>query len=202
MRTAAVVFTGVALLVELGWLAVGSGSIGPVTWVAVALIGATTVTSARVRALVVLTRVALGVLLAGSVADRFGLFGEPGADGVSWGSYPEFVEYTRTLLPSFAAAAAPVAAVVATVAEIGLGVALLVGIRSRFTAYAAAALFAMFALAMLTSVGFAATAEYAVPVLIGGALLVAAAAGTSPTARTEHAVEQRHSAADGNARSR
>lgn len=201
MRTAAMVFTGVALLVELGWLAVGSGSIGPVTWVAVALIAATTVTLARVRALVVLTRVALGVLLAGSVADRFGLFGEPGADGVSWGSYAEFVEYTRTLLPSFTATAAPVAAAAATVAEIGLGIALLVGIRTRFTASAAAALFAVFALAMLTSVGFAATAEYAVPVLIGGALIVAAA-GASRTARTDHAAEQRNSAVCGNARSR
>lgn len=80
---------------------------------------------------------------------------------------------------------------------IGLGVALLVGIRTRSTASAAAALFAVFALAMLTSVGFAATAGYAVPVLI-----VAATAGASGTARTDHGVEQRYSATGGNARSR
>lgn len=66
----------------------------------------------------------------------------------------------------------------------------------------AAALFAVFALAMLTSVGFAATAGYAVPVLIGGALIVAATAGASGTARTDHGVEQRYSATSGNARSR
>ncbi|GAD85166.1 hypothetical protein [Nocardia asteroides] len=84
----------------------------------------------------------------------------------------------------------------------GLDVALLVGIRTRFTASAAAALFAVFALAMLTSVGFAATAEYAVPVLIGGALIVAATAGASGTAHTDHGVEQRYSATSGNARSR
>ncbi|MFD4432887.1 DoxX family membrane protein [Nocardia sp. NPDC058497] len=176
MRTAAIVVTGVAVLVEVGWLVVGDGEIGPVTIGVLALIAMATVTLGRVRALIVLTRVALGVLLAGSVADRFGLFGPPRTDGVSWGSYAEFVDYTRTLLPGFAADAAPLAAGAATVAEVGLGVALIIGVRARMSAAAAAALFTMFAVAMVTSVGFAAMAGYAVPVMIGGALLVSACA--------------------------
>ncbi|MFD4460826.1 hypothetical protein [Nocardia sp. NPDC058480] len=140
-----------------------------------ALVAVTAVTLGRVRALVVVTRVALGVLFAGSVADRFGMFGAPGSAGVSWGSYAEFVDYTRTLLPAFAADAAPIAAGAATVAEAVLGVALIFAVRPRITAAAAAALFTIFAVAMATSIGLAATADYAVPVMIGGALLVSAA---------------------------
>ncbi|MFD4441860.1 hypothetical protein ACFWPK_19005 [Nocardia sp. NPDC058519] len=176
MRTAAAVFTSVAVLVEVAWLAFGDATIGPVTIGVVSLVAVTAVTLGRVRALVVVTRVALGVLFAGSVADRFGMFGAPGSAGVSWGSYAEFVDYTRTLLPAFAADAAPIAAGVATVAEAVLGTALIFAVRPRLTAAAAAALFTMFAVAMVTSVGFAETADYAVPVMIGGALLVSAAA--------------------------
>lgn len=175
MRTAAAVFTSVAVLVEVAWLAFGDAMIGPVTIGVVALVAVTAVTLGRVRALVVVTRVALGVLFAGSVADRFGMFGGPGSAGVSWGSYAEFVDYTRTLLPAFAADAAPIAAGAATIAEAVLGAALIFAVRPRITAAAAAALFTMFAMAMVTSVGFAATADYAVPVMLGGALLVSAA---------------------------
>lgn len=183
MRTAAAVFTGVAVLIEVAWLAFGDAGIGPVTMGAAALIAATAVTLGRVRALVVATGVALGVLLVGSVADRFGVFGGPGTAGVSWGSYAEFVDYTRTLLPAFADAAAPIVAGAATVAEGALGVALIFAVRPRITAAATAALFTMFAAAMVTSVGFAATADYAVPVMIGGALLVSAAAAPASQSR-------------------
>lgn len=183
MRTAAAVFTGVAVLIEVAWLAFGNATIGPITMGVAALVAATAATLGRVRALVVATRIALGVLFAGSVADRFGMFGGPGSAGVSWGSYAEFVDYTRTLLPTLAGDAAPIVAGAATVAEGVLGVALIFAVRPRITAAAAAALFTMFAVAMVTSVGFAATADYAVPVMIGGALLVSTAAAPASQSR-------------------
>ncbi|WP_446221814.1 hypothetical protein ACTWPB_18250 [Nocardia sp. IBHARD005] len=172
-----------AVLIEVAWLAFGDATIGAITIGAAALVAVTAATLGRVRALVIATRVALGLLLAGSVADRFGIFGGPGSPGVSWGSYAEFLDYTRTLLPAFAGDAAPIAAAVATVAEGVLGLALIFAVRPRITAAATAALFTMFAVAMATSVGFAATADYAVPVMIGGALLVSTAAAPASHGR-------------------
>jgi hypothetical protein len=58
---------------------------------------------------------------AGAVADRFGVFGRPGAPGVSWGSWSAFVDYTRTLLHQPPEAVAVVSAAGATAAEVALG---------------------------------------------------------------------------------
>jgi uncharacterized membrane protein YphA (DoxX/SURF4 family) len=98
---------------------------------------------------------------------------------VSWGSWSAFVDYTRTLLHHPPEAVAVVAAVGATATEVALAVALLTGRQRRWAGKAAAGLLTFYLAAMAASVGFADVARYALPLQIGGALLVT----VCPTAR-------------------
>ena len=52
-------------------------------------------------------RWALGVTLLAAVADRFGLWGPPGAVNISWGNWPRFVAYTAQVNSFLPAAVAP-----------------------------------------------------------------------------------------------
>lgn len=121
-----------------------------------------------------LVAILLGATLLGAVADRFGLLGEPGAAGVSWGSWPAFVDYTARLLPDALDGAAQSAAVAATVVEVALGALLVSGRQRRWAGKACAGLFAVYLLLMLPGVGVEETLRYGVPTLVGGALLVSA----------------------------
>lgn len=132
-------------------------------------------TGARVRLINILTRVLLGLAFLGSVADRLGLLGAPASAGVTWGEFDRFVEYTGSLLPWLPTGVTPAVAALATAVEILLGVALIVGVRARWSATLVAGVLATFAAAMVTSLGFAAMSEYGVLVLVGGALVLATA---------------------------
>jgi hypothetical protein len=67
---------------------------------------------------------------------------------------------------------ATAAAVVATGAEVLLAVALVAGFRRRWTGKATAGLLAIYLLAMTPTIGLDDVATYAIPVLVGAALLV------------------------------
>ena len=123
--------------------------------------------------------IVLALDFGGAVADRFGALGRPGGPWVSWGSWAAFTDYTAMLLPAALRSLAPLAAVLATGVEVGLAVGLLFGWQRRWVAKAAAGLLTVYLVAMAFSLGPAAVARYAVPVLIGGALLVS----TCPRAR-------------------
>ena len=90
-------------------------------------------------------RLALATAFLSSVADRSGLWGPPGATGVSWGTFANFEGYTGALLPFLPPTLVPVAAWAATVAEVTLGVALLAGFQTRWSALASGALLLTFA---------------------------------------------------------
>ena len=95
----------------------------------------------------------LGVGFLSAVADRFGLWGPPGANNVAWGEFSSFASYTRTLSPWAPAALVPVLAWMATVAEIVLGFALLLGARVRWTAILSGVLLTLFGLGMTVGTG-------------------------------------------------
>jgi hypothetical protein len=183
----------------LAWVAAGlSFSIG---WAALGGVVPGTITMVLVVAIVALAAVVLrqptsprGVLaswsggwvvaallaadFAGAVADRFGAFGRPGAPGVSWGSWSAFVDYTRTLLHEPPMAVAVVAAAGATAAA--LAVVLLTGWQRRWAGKAAAGLLTFYLVVMAASVGFGDVARYALPLEIGGALLVTVCPAARP----------------------
>lgn len=173
--------------------AVRNGSVpGPVSLLligTVLVLAAVTVLPAPTSitwAVAVTTSVLLGVDFAGAVADRFGAFGAAGQAGVSWGSWAAFVDYTALLLPGAPGVVVVTAALLATVAEVALSLLLISGLAHRWVGKAAAGLLVIYLAVMTFSVGLDAVATYAVPVLIGGALLVSArssrASSPPPTA--------------------
>ena len=85
-------------------------------------------------------RVALGTAFLSAVASRFGLWG--GGPG----SFAAFERYTAEVVAFAPPAAIPFLARAATVAELGLGVALVLGIWQRAVALASALLLAAFLL--------------------------------------------------------
>ncbi|MGI5130993.1 hypothetical protein ACQEVB_29600 [Pseudonocardia sp. CA-107938] len=148
------------------------------TVVAAVLVLAALVVRPAGRATVLAGRVVavlLAVAFAGAVADRFGVWGPPGGAGVSWGSWAAFVDYTQVLLLGAPTPIAVGAAVAATAAEVALAAALLTGWQRRWTGKATAGLLTVYLVAMGLSVGWAEVARYAMPVEIGGALLVTVA---------------------------
>ncbi|MFI6363009.1 hypothetical protein ACIBG0_09700 [Nocardia sp. NPDC050630] len=161
-----------ALLIELGWLAFADGSVGSITAVVLASIGVLAVTAGRFVVVDTTVRILLGALFAGSVADRFGLLGAPGADDVSWGDYSAFTEYTRTLTPQILDWSVPALAAIATGTETLLAIGLIFGVAAKLTARAATAVLIVFAAAMWTSVGFDEMCSYGVLVVASGAAIL------------------------------
>lgn len=121
-----------------------------------------------------LLRLALGVTLLSAVADRFGIWGPPGAATVTWGDWTHFVAYTAKVNSFLPGVFAPVLAIAATAAEALLGITLILGILRRPVAFASAALFALFAGAMTLSFGIKAPLDFSVFVDFAAALLLGA----------------------------
>ncbi len=187
------VVLGAALVV--GWRVTGPPD-GPdlVTWLVAGSVVAGTVTAFRARRARTrwwgarLAGAVIGGELVGAVGDRFGLLGPPGAPMVSWGDWAHFKIETAELVP-WDSLVQP-AAVAATVAELTLGTLLVVGPWWRWVGKATAGLFVVYLVAMVPGMGITSVLQYAVPVLVGGAL-VASGRGRRP--RPEPArVEPRH----------
>jgi uncharacterized membrane protein YphA (DoxX/SURF4 family) len=120
-------------------------------------------TSRRVRKVAeVLLRFGLSASLLSAVADRFGAWGRPGTPQVAWGTFSNFLAYTKVLNPWCPPALIPALGWFATAAELALGVALVVGFRLRWTAFLTALLTATFALAMTCATGVHAPLNYSV----------------------------------------
>jgi uncharacterized membrane protein YphA (DoxX/SURF4 family) len=119
-----------------------------------------------------LASILLGLDFLGAVADRFGLLGAPGAPGVSWGSWDAFVDYTASVMPFANRWMVDAAAVGATVAECAIGLLLVLGFQRRWVAKASAGLLFGYLVLMATSLGASEVADYALPIFIGGSLLV------------------------------
>lgn len=118
-------------------------------------------------------RLGLGASFLSAVADRFGVFGPPGAPHVAWGDFAHFVAYTRQLTPLAPTWLVPTLAWGATLAEIGVSVLLLPGLFSRHAALVAGGLLSTFAIAMATSIGIKAPLDYSVFSAAAAAFLVA-----------------------------
>ncbi|BDT85405.1 DoxX family membrane protein [Nocardia cyriacigeorgica] len=93
-------------------------------------------------------RLALGIGFLSAVADRFGVWGEPGTGQVAWGDFDLFVAYLEDLAPYLSGGAVDAAAWLATGCEAVLGVALLIGAVTRLSAVLSAGMLLVFALSM------------------------------------------------------
>lgn len=125
------------------------------------------------RLSILYVRVALSAAFLSAVADRFGLWGSPGQRNVSWGDFPQFIQYTAQINSFLPASVAPTLAWAATAGEFTLGIALLLGVWPRLVAAGSAALLALFGLAMTASLGVKPPLDYSVFSASAGALLLA-----------------------------
>jgi putative oxidoreductase len=117
-------------------------------------------------------RLALVVGFIMPVMDRMGLRGPYGANGVTWGDWKHFVDYTQRLLPFASRPIAIVMSLLATIGEFVFGVCLLIGFRIKETALGAGILTFMFGLCMAVFLGINAPFSYPVFVFTGGALVL------------------------------
>ncbi len=110
----------------------------------------------------VFLRLALGVAFLSAVADRFGLWGPSGTKNASWGDFAHFTHYTAQLNPWAPAALIPTLAWVSTVAELVLGVALVLGLFTRWAALLSGILLLVFAGGMSVGTGVKSALNYSV----------------------------------------
>lgn len=170
---------GVALLVEVVWLIGDSlvwhapGSKLALDLAIVALAGVFAISYGRWPWLSVVVRVGIAVTFLDSLADRFGALGPPGAPGVSWGDWANFVVYTRMVNGFLPASFAPTLALLATIAEIVLTAALLLGVQLRLAALGAGLLTLLYAVAMTVSLPIQQMFHFAVIVFATGGFALA-----------------------------
>jgi uncharacterized membrane protein YphA (DoxX/SURF4 family) len=132
------------------------------------------VSKARARtAALVFARVALGVGFLSAVADRFGLWGAPGATNVAWGNFANFLEYAGKLNPYLAAAFMPALGWAVTLAELVAGVLLVSGLYVRAAAALSFVLLIGFAVGMTIGTGLKTALDASVPAAAAAALLLA-----------------------------
>src|SRR5260370_35345239 len=124
----------------------------------------------------VFLRLALGITFLFSIGDRFGWLGAYGSRNVSWGDWTHFVQYVAQLNSFVPKSLIPGLAVLETIIELGLGIALLLGIYQRVVAWSSAALLMSFALTMSIALGITAPLSYSVFTALGAALLLGAVA--------------------------
>lgn len=125
-------------------------------------------------------RIALAAGFLSAIADRFGLWGPPGAPGVAWGDWKSFLDYVATLNWFVPKSFIAPLGWIATVAEVVLALSLLGGWRLRITATLSGLLLLAFALSMTFAIGPKPPLDYSVFTAAAASFLLAALA---PAAR-------------------
>lgn len=119
-------------------------------------------------------KLAISLAFFSAVADRFGLWGAYGVEGVVWGNFDNFVAYTQVLNPWAPDSLVSVLAWVATIAEVVLGLLLLTKFKTKEVAFLSGLLLSVFSLSMIFTVGLKAVFDYSVLTATFGAFYLAA----------------------------
>jgi uncharacterized membrane protein YphA (DoxX/SURF4 family) len=107
-------------------------------------------------------RISLALAFFSAVADRVGIWGAAGAEGVVWGNFENFIAYTKLMNPWFPDFLISPISYLVTILEVILGRLLLAPFRTREVAFASGLLILSFGLAMILSFGFKPTFDYSV----------------------------------------
>jgi len=129
--------------------------------------------SKATRAAAVALRLTLAAGFLSAVADRLGLWGKPGAPGVAWGDWSNFISYTAKLNWFLPRPLIQPVGVLATLLETILAVGLLAGFWLRRFALASCGLLLLFALSMTVAIGIKPPLDYSVYTAAAGAALLA-----------------------------
>lgn len=120
-----------------------------------------------------LLRLALGIGFILPVLDRLGLIGAPGSNGVAWGNWSNFVDYTHSLVPYLSRPLTNLSGVIATIAEAVFGILLIIGYKTKLAALGSFGLTLIFALSMFFFANYRAPFSYSVFVVSFSSLLLA-----------------------------
>ena len=129
------------------------------------------------------SRVALAAGFLSAVADRLGMWGPVGAEGVVWGNFEQFVAYVVVLNPWAPPSLAWAIGVFVTVLEVVLAALLLVGWRLRESALVSGVLLVLFGLAMAVFTGLKGPLDYSVFAASAAALLLYECLGATSAER-------------------
>jgi putative oxidoreductase len=125
-------------------------------------------------------RIALGVAFLSGIADRFGLYW---GRNVGYGNFAGFMDYTAKVNSFMPASTIPFLAWAATAAEFFFGVALVLGLWTRWAALGSAVLLVLFGVAMGISFGIKSPLDYSVFSASAAALMIYAFESRKPGAR-------------------
>jgi putative oxidoreductase len=122
-----------------------------------------------------LLRIALGIGFLTTVSDRLGILGpmRPEHPNIEWGNWDKFISYTSTLMPFLDWPTVEIMGGIATFFEVVIGIMLITGFKTRWTAIASCALTLTFGLAMTTFLGIKAPINFAVFPVCTASLLLA-----------------------------
>src|SRR4030095_15312282 len=118
-------------------------------------------------------RLALGASFLSAVADRFCLWGAPGAKEVALGDFTHFVEYTSRVTSLFPRSLAVSFAWAATAGETLFGILLIAGFKIRTVSLLSGLLLLSFATGMVTGLGVKTPFDYSVFSAAAAAFLLA-----------------------------
>lgn len=117
-------------------------------------------------------RFALAASFLSAVADRFGLWGAEGTPGVVWGNVESFLAYTALLNPWAPASLSNFLGYAATILEVVLALFLVIGFKTKLTAFGSFALLMIFGLSMVFVFGVKAPLDYSVFTAAAASLLL------------------------------
>lgn len=117
-------------------------------------------------------RFSLAASYISALADRFGLWGSSGSNGVVWGNYNAFLEYTQYLNPWAPQELSNLMGHVATALEALLGLFLIIGFKIKLTSLASFTLLMIFALSMTFFTGIKGALDYNVFTAAAASLLL------------------------------
>ncbi|WP_035644515.1 DoxX family protein [Flavobacterium sp. ASV13] len=124
-------------------------------------------------------RIFLGITMLSAVADRFGFWGAPGAPGVAWGNWENFIAYTQTLNSFASKSFAEILGAIATFLEITFSLLLIIGFKTRYAALGTAGLMLLFAVSMSIAISIKAPLDYSVFTSFAAALTLSSIEKTS-----------------------
>ncbi|OIV40059.1 DoxX family protein [Flavobacterium johnsoniae] len=119
-----------------------------------------------------LLRYALGITFLTPVSDRLGLLGAAGTGNIEWGNWQNFIDYTTTLMPVFDRPIVNILGGIATIAELFIGIFLIIGFKTKWSARAASLLTLTFIVFMTLSVGIQKPVNYGVFTASAASLLL------------------------------
>jgi uncharacterized membrane protein YphA (DoxX/SURF4 family) len=118
-------------------------------------------------------RLALAAGFLAAVSDRLGLWGAYGTPNVAWGNMQHFISYAAKLNPWFPGLVIPAVSWFVTFAEFTLGLALLLGYRTRLAAQLSGCLLLAFAMGMTVGTGAKSALNASVFAASGGSFILA-----------------------------